>query len=475
VTFTSLQYAGFLAAVVLVNWAVPVRFRPSVLLIASLAFYASWSVPALGILGFVCLVAWGAGLLIPRFEGSARVAITGVAVLAATGSLLTFKLLEAVGVNRDGAGLVAKLVVPVGLSFFSFQAISYVVDVHRREIRPHRSPIDVSLYLSFFPHLLAGPIVRAKKLIPKFHETPRTPNWVQWSEAAELVLVGVFKKVVLADPLVSQALDPARHPGSLGPAHAFVLMVGILVGGYYDITGYIDIARGSAKFLGIDMQRNSLSPLLKSTGYADFWRRWQLTVMMWFRDYVYRPLRRDGSSRWLEDGALFGTFFALGVWHGLTMGWALWGVASGLIIIGERTLQTKRATARRAQTKAARAARSKAMLPKPPSAVRQLVIALALVMVTFPLVAAKDLHATAQLYAAFMRFGGSKPSADLLWITALALVAVPFLDHREARREAKAGKPDPVTFARAVAFGLMVLGVIVFSGPAPQTFLYFNF
>lgn len=473
--FTSFEYAGFLLVVVLLNWLLPVRFRPLLLLVASFAFYASWSAPALGILLAVCAVAWGMAFPIARADGTRRTVLTAVAVTLSASSLGVFKLLEAAGVDRDAGGFVARFVVPVGLSFFCFQAISYLVDVHRREIEPHRSVVDVSLYLAFFPHLLAGPIVRAKKLIPAFHSTPRTPDRVQWAEAAELVLVGTFKKVAIADPLFALAIDPLRHPEDLGPAAAVVLLVAMLVGGYFDITGYIDIARGSAKFLGIDMQRNNLNPLIKSTGYADFWRRWQLTVMMWFRDYVYRPLRggaRDGAR---EHLAMFGTFVALGIWHGVTPGWALWGVASGVIIVVERSLQGKRAARRRAQTKAARAARKRSMLPKAPNPWKQLAIALGLVLATFPLVASTTLAGSLDLYGALVRFGGDLPSADLTWMLLLAIGALLLVDHREIRREARAGHPDPVTLPRALAFGLMVVAIVVYSGPAPQTFLYFNF
>lgn len=473
--FTSFEYAGFLLVVVALNWLLPVRFRPLLLLAASFAFYASWSVPALAILLAVCAVAWGAAFPIARAEGTRRTLLTAIAVALSASSLGVFKLLEAAGIDQGDGGFASRFVVPVGLSFFCFQAISYLVDVHRQEIPPRRSVVDVSLYLAFFPHLLAGPIVRAKKLIPAFHGTPRTPDRVQWAEAAELALVGTFKKVAIADPLFALAIDPLRDPSQLGPAHALVLLVAMLVGGYFDITGYIDIARASAKFLGIDMQRNSLTPLLKSTGYADFWRRWQLTVMMWFRDYVYRPLRGGARSGWREHGAMFGTFFALGIWHGVTPGWALWGVASGLIIIGERSLQSRRAARRRAQVKAAKAARKRSMLPKPPNPYASLAIALGLVLATFPLVTSTTLAGSLDLYAALVRFDGTSPAADLTWTAILAIAALLVVDRREMRREAVAGHPDPVTLPRAFAFGAMVVAIIVFSGPAPQTFLYFNF
>lgn len=474
-SFTSFEYAGFLALVIAANWALPVRWRPSLLLAASLAFYAATSTSGLVILVAVCLVTWGGGLAIPGLQGRARLALTTACVVAAASSLVVFKAVDAFGLDNAGTGVAAEFVIPVGLSFFCFQAISYLIDIHRDELEPHRSLIDVSLFLAFFPHLLAGPIVRARKLIPSFHATPRRPNLVQWQEATELCLVGVFKKVAVANPIFALCVEPFTNPGDLSPVGAVVALAAVLVAGYFDISGYIDIARGSAKFLGIDMQRNNLLPLLKSTGYGDFWRRWQLTVMMWFRDYVFRPLRGDGQQPAREHVALFGTFFVLGLWHGLSVGWVLWGIASGLIIVAERTLQTRRAAKRRAQTRAARKARSKAMLPKPPNRYVELAIALGLVMATFPLVAARSLDDTLALYGALVRIGGDGPSVDLVWMVVGAIAALFALDLREQRREAKAGHRDPFTLARAVAFGVMVTGVVLYSGPAPQSFVYFNF
>ncbi|MCB0963777.1 MAG: hypothetical protein KDA98_10835, partial [Acidimicrobiales bacterium] len=301
------------------------------------------------------------------------------------------------------------------------------------------------------------------------------PDPVRWNEAVELVLVGTFKKVAVADPLLLLGIETYRDGPMPGPVGALLALTAVLVGGYFDITGYIDIARGSAKFLGIDMQRNSLLPLLRSTGYADFWRRWQLTVMMWFRDYVFLPLRGRHRVAWREHVALFGTFFVLGVWHGLTVGWALWGVASGVIIVVERTIQGRRAAARRAQRRRARQARDRSMLPRTPDPRISLAIALVLVMATFPLVGAERLSDLGDLYGPFVNWDGPAPSADLVWMTALALVALQFVDRREQRREDRAGTPDPVNLPRAVAFGAMVVAIVVFSGPAPQSFLYFAF
>ena len=477
--FTSFEYAAFLTVVVAVNWALPTRVRVWWLLVASYVFYATWSIPAISILLLTTVVVWGTGLVLPGLTGRARTVAAGAAVVVSAGSLLSFKVVEAFAFDGAdlpaGGGLAADFVVPVGLSFFSFQAISYVIDVYRGHVAPSRSFVDVATYLAFFPHLLAGPIVRAKKLIPAFHSTPRRPNPVQWSEAAELVLVGVFKKVALADPIFGLNIAILRDPGDAGTANVALALLTVLLAGYFDVTGYIDIARGSAKLLGIEMQRNSLLPLTASTGYADFWRRWQLTIMMWFRDYVYGPLRGDGRSEARDTVALFGTFFVLGIWHGLTSGWVAWGIASGVIIVVERNLQTRRAARRRAQIREARRQRKRSMLPADPSPYRSLAIALGLVLLTFPLVTATSLGGSLDLYLALVVPSGGPANWDLVAALVVGVISLVVLDSREKRREKQAGKPDPVNPARAAALGFMVLAVVVYSGPAPQSFVYFHF
>ena len=214
-TFTSFEYAAFLLVVVGVNWALPVRLRPAWLLVASYVFYASWSVPATGILFAVSTVVFFAGRSIPSLEGTRRTVVTGAAVALSASTLLVFKTVEALGLT---GGSSESFAVPVGLSFFSFQAISYLVDVHREDVVASRSPLDVYLFLAFFPHLLAGPIVRAKKLIPAFHGVTERPERNRTVEAAELLLTGVFKKVVVADPVLAVAATVLARPGQASSA-----------------------------------------------------------------------------------------------------------------------------------------------------------------------------------------------------------------------------------------------------------------
>jgi D-alanyl-lipoteichoic acid acyltransferase DltB (MBOAT superfamily) len=477
VIFNSFQYAAFLGIVLVLYWLSPKRFRPLLLLVASYVFYASWNPILLTLLGGSTLVTWFASRSLPGAPDARRRAITAVAVLASVGVLAVFKALEAFA-DSTAAGLgsgVAEAAVPIGLSFFTFQAISYVVDVYRRDLEPDHSFVDVALYIAFFPHLLAGPIVRASKLIPAFHSTGRRPDPVRTAEGAELILVGLFKKVALADPIIGSVLTMYER-GHVSTLNGTIALVAGVIGAYFDITGYVDMARGSAKLLGIDMQRNALYPLLRSTGYADFWRRWQLTVMMWFRDYVFLPVR--GSKRKApgrEYLALFVTFAVLGLWHGASPGWALWGILSGIIIVAERSMQTRRAARRRARIRAARRAGKKPPRPVAPAHWRGLVRTYVLVALTLPLISSPNLDQALDTYLIFLKPSTGPADWNLVVVMVIAVVALLALDGRERRREARAGKPDPVTPRRAVFFAIAVVGIITFSGAEAQPFLYFAF
>lgn len=477
--FTSLQYAGFLTVVVLAHWALPPKARPALLLVASYAFYATWDWRLLGLLALATVVSWGTGRSLPTAADPRRRLLLALAVLTSVGVLALFKVVEAVtggaGQGAGGGGDDVGWIVPVGLSFFTFQAISYVVDIYRRELEPADSFVDVALYIAFFPHLLAGPIVRASKLIPAFHATPRRPDRVQWAEGGELILFGVFKKVVLADPIIGHLGTLAVDPSSMGTVNGLVGSVAGVAAAYFDITAYVDIARGSAKLLGIDMQRNSLSPLLRSTGYADFWRRWQLTVMMWFRDYVYRPLRGDGRSGARETAALFGSFAVLGVWHGLSVGWVVWGALSGVIIVAERAIQSRGAAKRRAALVAARRAGRRPRRPKANPRWVRLGITYLLVWVTLPLISAAGVQDVLDTYGVFLHPKGAATDWDLVVLAAMAVGGLFALDGRERRREARTGQADPLTTRRVAAFALCVVGIVVFSGAEAQSFLYFRF
>src|SRR4051812_4132631 len=316
--FNSIQYGVFLLAVFVVFWSAPKKYRRQILLVASYFFYGTWDWRLLGLLVLATGGSWLAGRAIPGTVGTTRKLIAGAGVAASLGVLLGFRFYgffagssSVSSVPTAFGGAAVKVAIPIGLSFIAFQAISYVMDVYRGVIPPSDSLLDFALYVAFFPHLLAGPIMRASRLIPAFHDGPQRPNPLQLQEGGELILIGLFKKVALADPIITLVTRQATDLNGVGSGTMWMLWLAGLIAAYFDITGYIDIARGSAMLLGITLQPNAIQPLLRSTNLADFWRRWQVTVMMWFRDYVYLPVRgRRRPSEQRELLALLVSFVA---------------------------------------------------------------------------------------------------------------------------------------------------------------------
>ncbi len=514
--FNSLQYGAFLVIVVGLFWTIPKRYRRHLLLVASYVFYGSWDVRLLGLLLIATGGSWLAGRAIPAATGTRRTLLAAAGVAASLGVLAGFRLYgffvnsgAVSSVPTAFGGAAVKVAIPVGLSFIAFQAISYVVDVYRGHVEPASSLLDFGLYVAFFPHLLAGPIMRANKLIPSFHSLPARPERVHMAEGAELILVGLFKKVALADPIITLVTRQATDLGSVGSANMWMMWMAGLIAAYFDITGYIDIARGSAMLLGITLQPNSIQPLLRSTNLADFWRRWQVTVMMWFRDYVYLPVRgRRKPTLAKELLALLVSFVALGVWHGTGLNWFVWGGLTGLVVTAERLVQTRRAEARRAERRSRRQRVRSGKAPAPtvarsvgamvnPSAstgrggdeftpvrigphpavrkARQLAYVFVVLVLTLPWIGSPTIHDTLRTYGVLLGFRGGPIVGEVGWFLVLAIVALLLLDTRERERMARSGTPDPVTLLRVLGYATMVVAIIVFSGTPSSPFLYFRF
>lgn len=514
--FNSLEYAAFLVVVFVVYWLLPNRARPRFLLLASLVFYGSWDLRLLILLAVVSGTSWLAGLAIPRLEGAKRAWMTCGSVAVSVSAVLAFRAygffvhdVSTSSAPTAFGGGVVRVAIPVGLAFITFQTISYVVDIHRRVIEPTRSFADYTLFVTFFPHLLAGPIMRAAKLIPAFHSVPDRPDGRQLGEGCELLLVGLFKKVALADPILGLVTRRGQDLSSIGSANLWLLWLLGLAGAYFDITGYIDMARGSAKVLGINLQPNAVQPLLRSSSLGDFWRRWQVTVMMWFRDYVFLPVR--GRRRGVESRELLGlmaTFLALALWHGTTLNWAIWGLLTGGVVVAERTWQThKAADRRRERLRARRLAdrrerrRSRSAPAEGDTRVRtapfrplagsaatdegvagmarragKLGYVYLMLILTLPWIGSPTIAATLDTYRGLFGFRGGALDGDSVGFFFLALVALVLLDNRERARERLSGRSaDPPTLLRAVGYGAMLVGIVIFGATPTEPFIYLRF
>ncbi|HPE16782.1 MAG TPA: MBOAT family O-acyltransferase [Oscillospiraceae bacterium] len=326
--FTSLRYFIFLPGVVLARRLVPARFRPALLLAAGYAFCLLLS-PACAITLFgVTLVAYAAGRLMAARPAQKRL-FAALALLAVLGLLGFLKYYDFFA-SLVGAPALA-LLLPAGLSFFTFQAAGYVVDVYRGEVPAERDFFVFALFLAFFPQVTSGPIGRAGALLPQLRET-RPNGREDLAAGVPLFLWGLFKKLVVADSLAVAANAAFAAPSDFSSAQLIFASLAFTFQIYCDFSGYTDMARGSARCLGVDLMRNFDAPYF-STSVRDFWRRWHISLSTWFRDYLYIPLggSRKGKARTCLN--LLVVFAVSGLWHGAAVTFVLWGALHGLFLV----------------------------------------------------------------------------------------------------------------------------------------------
>ena len=227
------------------------------------------------------------------------------------------------------------ITLPVAISFFTFMAISYVFDIYRGVLRPARA-IDTAVYLSFFPHLVAGPIVRGGELLPQIRRQ-RDEHHVDYVEACWLILAGLAKKVVLSSYLATYVVDPVfADPKQHSALEVLLAIYGYAVQIYADFSGYTDIAIGLALLLGIQFPENFRRPYT-AISMQDFWRRWHITLSFWLRDYLYVPLGGNHGSEWKISRNILITMAVGGLWHGAAWTFVIWGIYHGVAqIIGRQ-------------------------------------------------------------------------------------------------------------------------------------------
>jgi len=468
--FNSVEYFVFLIVVVGVFWAARPSARPILITVASLLFYGFREWRFVPLLVGTILVSYVTARLLPSSPPGRRRLLAGLSIAAMVAVLAGFKVL---GSTQGGGGFALdgtfSLIVPVGLSFYVFQAIAYTVDVYRGDVEPERDLIAYSSYVSFFPHLLAGPIIRFRRFRPQLDALPRSPRRIDVVEGLELLFLGLFKKVAVADVLIRVAFEQGRDvvadQARITSTTFVLLVVMVIIGGYFDIAGYIDMARGSAKLLGIEMPRNFAQPLTRSRDLTDFWRRWQTTIMAWLRDYLYRPLRGSTRSRGRTFAAILATFMVAGLWHGLDLGWLVWGVLTASILMAERANAQRRIAAGRP----AKPRRTGAALLIGPLYV------FGCLLLTLPWVAGEGASGAVTIYRAMLA-GGWTTDWNVAVFAAYGVLVLVLADRQERRRHRPlASLSSWALVGRSVSVGLMVVALVVFSGGAGQDFLYFRF
>ena len=349
--FNSLTFVAFFACVlVLHNLPFGWTTRKINLLIASYLFYSAWNPPFVILLWVSTVVDWYAaqGLVKAKRE-AARHAWMLLSVIANVGMLGYFKygqfvldnfsaLMAALGVAWQPAHY--DIVLPVGISFYTFATLSYTLDVYLRRALPANNMLDYALFVTFFPHLVAGPIMRPTELVPQF-EQPRRASADQLRFGLALMTVGLFNKIVLADSFLASAAehvyDADKAPGALDAWIGTLAFSGQI---FCDFAGYSTTAIGAALCLGFAMPDNFRFPYA-AVGFSDFWRRWHITLSSWLRDYLYIPLggNRHGPSRTYL--ALMGTMLLGGLWHGANWTFVAWGGLHGLYLAAERFLRAR--------------------------------------------------------------------------------------------------------------------------------------
>ena len=341
--FNSIQFAVFLPIVFLLYWFVfdrfiskskhQLRLQNIFIVVSSYVFYGWWDWRFLLLIAFTSFCSWGSGLLIGRAQTKKRAKTwMWLNIILNVGILALFKYYDFFVVefaqlfHLSTEGLLIKVILPVGISFYTFQALSYSIDIYRGKIEPTKDIVAFFAFISFFPQLVAGPIERASSLLPQFLKK-REFDYDTAMEGMRQILWGLFKKLLIANNC-AYAVDSVFYLHSRTPIPGSDLLLAAILFSfqiYADFSGYSDIAIGTAKLFGIKLSRNFNNPYF-SRNVSEFWRRWHISLMSWFRDYVYIPLGGNQRSKLRTIINVFVVFLLSGMWHGANWTFIVWGL-----------------------------------------------------------------------------------------------------------------------------------------------------
>lgn len=351
--FNSVNFAIFLPIVFILYWFVTrnnLKFQNALLLISSYYFYACWDWRFLFLLVFSTGLDYYTGIKMyeAKNEGIKKFWFW-LSISVNLGFFGVFKYFNFFATTFADAllqlGLVVNpwtlsVILPVGISFYTFHGLSYVIDIYKNRIKPERNVIDYSVFVSFFPLLVAGPIERATHLLPQIQK-PRSFDYLKAVDGLKQILWGLFKKMVIADNCAEYAnlifSKPEEYQGSTLVLGALFFTFQI----YCDFSGYSDIALGTARLFGIDLLRNFAFPYF-SRDIAEFWRRWHISLSTWFRDYLYIPFGGSKGGTWMKVRNTFIIFIVSGFWHGANWTFIIWGFLNALYIMPSILLKTNR-------------------------------------------------------------------------------------------------------------------------------------
>ncbi|HEY1832696.1 MAG TPA: MBOAT family O-acyltransferase [Acidimicrobiales bacterium] len=496
-TFNSLQFAGFFAVVVLIYYLLRLRGQNGLMVAAGLLFYGAfdWRFPL--ILAASTLVDYVVARGIERTDRSRmgrRKALLGVSLLVQLGLLATFKylnffasnatrLLNHLGLHADYATI--HLILPIGISFYTFQTLGYVITVYRGEMKAERNLLTFATFVSWFPVLLAGPIGRAPVILPQLRKRREVPSRPVVESAVMLIFTGLVKKVVVADALATYINTVYASPQTYGWTSLVIASIAFSLQIYCDFSGYSDMARGLSRLLGVEVARNFEQPFL-SRDIREFWTRWHTSMASWFVDFVGGPLggARQGKVRTMVNVLII--FALIGLWHGPGWTYVLWGVFNGVLIVLWRIFG-RPASERRYH----------------PMIVRWrdlpgIVLTFVLFTIGAVLFRATSIHDAGVVFKHVLKFQGGAwagSTAALLPFLLVLVVLLDLLDRRARIRTIEAlrvrarlgAEASPAEAAyesvlggipllpAGVVVGLLTVGLVVFAGGAPIPFIYFHF
>ncbi len=469
--FNSLTFVVFFACVLALH-AMPFAWttRKINLLIASYLFYAAWNPPFVILLWISTVVDWYAAQgLVKSEKPNARRAWMLLSVVVNLGMLGYFKygsfmlenfkaLMAAFGIAYEPPSFA--IVLPVGISFYTFATLSYTLDVYLRRAAPARNFLDYALFVTFFPHLVAGPIMRPTELVPQFAE-PRRATATQLRFGLALMTLGLFQKIVLADSFLSKpaemVFDGTKVPGALDSWIGTLAFSGQI---FCDFAGYSTTAIGAAMCLGFAMPDNFRFPYA-AVGFSDFWRRWHITLSSWLRDYLYIPLggNRHGEARTYI--ALMATMLLGGLWHGASWAFVVWGGLHGLYLSLERALKRRFA----------------GYAPGPLALIGFGLLTYALINVTWVFFRAKSFGKAWTVLRGMFGFNGDAvpilPTVHLVSVVAIvgAIVFAHWLMRARTLEDAIARTPAPMVSA---IWAVMAFAIVIAQGTG-NAFIYFQF
>ncbi len=448
----------FLAAVLLIDRILPKRFKNFFLLIANLFFYAYGEpVYVLLMMGSI-IVNYILGMAIEKCRGTFAKRtwlIGGVVInLAALGVFkylgFTFDLLRHIPIFSSLPE--ASIVLPIGISFYTFQAMSYVIDVYRGDCGAAKSFVNFAAYISLFPQLIAGPIVRYRDVYAQIED--RRESMAAFASGVRLFTIGLAKKVLLANQLGILWTTVSQKGSSAGTAALWLGLAAYILQLYFDFCGYSEMAQGLGKMLGFDFMANFNYPYI-SESVTEFWRRWHISLSSWFRDYVYIPLGGNRRGKARQCFNIMVVWSLTGIWHGAGLNFLVWGFFYGVVLILEKLFLGN-------------------VLKKLPKAVRHIYTML-IVMISFLFFASESFGAAADYLSGMFTLRASGLCLIVPWLPTVAVGAVCSTPLGASIWRKFEGKPVMVYVEAALCLGALLLCTAQLVSDSYNPFLYFRF